>query len=212
MLECGGDAGGERPRLFRVGVDGGGARTTIRFADGPAADLQQASVMARLEWLARPRLTVFAGAGSVLGGTVRADGADHQLRPGWLASAGVAWLAVAEAGRRPFVSASVMLGYLAAHTRLDDASSPVPWRAADARVGVTAGKTFGPARPYLVGRAFGGPVSWRAAGGQSITGGDSHHYQLGAGVALALPAYFDLSVEVAPLGEQGLAGGIGYRF
>jgi len=103
------------------------------------------------------------------------------------------------------------VGYLGAHTRLDDNSPDVPWRAADVRVGVTAGKTFGRARPYVVARAFGGPVSWHVAG-QAITGSDSHHYQLGAGIALDLPAHFDLSVEAAPLGEQGLAAGLGYRF
>jgi hypothetical protein len=211
MLECGGAGGDERPRSFRVGVDGGGARTTILFGNGPAADLQQASVMARLEWMFRPRWTVFAGAGSVLGGTVRAQGSDYQLRPGWLAAAGVAWLAVSETARRPFVSTVAMLGYLGAHTRQDDTSPSIPWRAGDARVGVTAGKSFGPARPYLVARAFGGPVSWRLAG-QSIVGGDSHHYQLGAGLSLSLPAYLDLSIEAAPIGEQGLSAGLGYRF
>jgi hypothetical protein len=211
MLECGGGPGDDRPRAFRVGVDGGGARTTIRFTNGPEAGLQQASVVARLEWMVRPRVALFVGAGSVVAGTVRADGADHTLEPGWLATAGVAWLALSETARRPFLSASAMLGYLAAHTRLDDNSPDVPWRAADVRVGITVGKTFRFARPYVAARAFGGPVSWHV-GGQSMTGTDSHHYQLGAGIALDLPAYFDLSVEAAPLGEQGLAAGLGYRF
>src|SRR6266567_1019787 len=112
MLECGGGPGEDRPRAFRVGIDGGGARTTIRFANGPAADLQQASVVARVEWMVRPRVALFAGAGSVVAGTVGADGADHTLEPGWLATAGVAWLAVSETARRPFVSASAMVGYL----------------------------------------------------------------------------------------------------
>ena len=211
MLECGGGPGDDRPRAFRVGVDGGGARTTIRFANGPAVALQQASLLARVEWMLRPRLALFAGAGSVVAGTVRAEGADHSLRPGWMATAGVAWLAVNETSRRPFVSASAMLGYLGAHTRLDDNSPEVPWRAADVRVGVTVGKTFGRVRPYAAARAFGGPVSWHLDG-QSITGTDSHHYQLGAGIALDLPAYFDVSLEAVPLGEQGLAAGLGYRF
>jgi hypothetical protein len=211
ILECGGADGDQRPRSFRVGVDGGGARTTIRFSNGPDADLRQVSTMAQLEWLVRPRVTIFASGGALLGGTVRADGVEYQLRPGWLASAGVAWLALSETARRPFVSASAMVGYLAAHTRLDAVSAEVPWSAGDVRVGVTVGKSLGPARPYLVGRAFGGPVNWRVAG-QSITGNDSHHYQIGAGVAFSLPAYFDFSIEAAPLGEQGLAAGLGYRF
>jgi hypothetical protein len=211
MLECGGDEGDERPRAFRVGVDGGGARTTIHFTDGPSANLQQASVMARLEWMVRPRLTVFAGAGSVLTGTVSAGGSDNALEPGWLAAAGVAWLAIGETARRPFVSVTAMAGYLAAHTRPGDGSADVPWSAGDVRLGVTAGKSFGPARPYVVGRLFGGPVNWEVAG-KSVVGTDAHHYQLGAGVALALPAHLDLSVEAVPLGEQGLAAGVGYRF
>src|SRR6185369_6858135 len=114
-----------------------------------------------LELLLAPRLTLFAGAGALLGGTVRIAGIDHEMSRGWVATAGVSWLMLAEAERRPFVIASGVLGYSATRTRRDEAGPTVPWRAIDGRIGAAVGKSFGRTRPYLVGRAFGGPVRWQ---------------------------------------------------
>ena len=216
MLECGAP-GDERQRRLRASADTGGARTTIDFPGGENAALEELSVVARLEVLVAPRVTLFAGAGSIVGGTVHVDGEEHQMHPGWLATAGVSWLAVGETARRPFVLASFVLGYASAHTTQqpqgDSAASSyrVGWRAGDGRLGLAVGKSFGFARPYAVARAFGGPVYWQL-GGQSLTGTDAHHYQLGAGVALSLPAHVDVAVEAVPLGEQAVVLGVGYAF
>jgi len=71
----------------------------------------------------------------------------------------------------------------------------------DARVGAMVGKTFGPLTPYAVARAFGGPVSW-TLGGEEVSGGDAHHYTVGAGAALRLGRRLNLGVEGMALGER----------
>jgi hypothetical protein len=211
-LECGAasaDEGG--PRRFRAGADVGGARTTIVFTGGRDVGLQQLTTVARLEFLLQPRVTVFAGGGAVVGGTATVDGTDFHVQPGWVVTAGASFLALTETERRPFLLATAVLGYAATHTRQSDADPEVAWHEGDARLGVAVGKSFGWARPYAVARAFGGPVTW-TLGGQSISGTDQHHYQLGAGAGFDLPGHFDANIEVVPLGEQGLVFGAGYRF
>jgi hypothetical protein len=220
-LECGGEGGGDQqPRRFRAGADFGGVRTTLAFTGDRDAALDELSLVGRLELLVQPRLTVFAGAGSIVGGTVRLEGTEHQMLPGIVAMAGLSWLAVTETARRPFVLASAVLGFAATHTRVQSvpvgfgqqvSDTSVPWRAGDGRIGLAAGKSFGRARPYAVARVFGGPVSWQFAG-ESIAGTDRHHYQAGAGLALDLPGHLDATVEAIPLGERALALGAGYRF
>ncbi|MEZ4302836.1 MAG: hypothetical protein R3B70_48380 [Polyangiaceae bacterium] len=84
--------------------------------------------------------------------------------------------------------------------------------AVDFRVTGIAGKTFFDIlSPYLVLRAFGGPVFWEHEG-ESETGGDKYHFQIGAGMVLALPRRFDAFVEVVPVGERAAALGLGYSF
>jgi hypothetical protein len=209
-LECGAATGADQggPRRFRAGADVGGARTTIVFTGGHDVGLQQLTTVARLELLVQPRMTVFAGGGAVVSGTATVDGTDFHVQPGWVVTAGASFLALTETARRPFVMATAVLGYAATHTRQSDADPEVAWREGDARIGVAVGKSFGPARPYLVARAFGGPVTW-TLNGQSINGTDQHHYQLGAGAAFDLPGHFDVDIEAVPLGEQGLVFGAG---
>jgi len=81
----------------------------------------------------------------------------------------------------------------------------------DLRLGVVAGKTIAHAvTPYLLARAFGGPVFWSQAG-RSVTGTDANHYQLGAGLSVRV-GRVDLVVEGVPLGELGLVAGVGFAF
>jgi hypothetical protein len=60
-------------------------------------------------------------------------------------------------------------------------------------------------------RVFGGPVFWRYQG-EAVTGSDTHHYQLGAGLALRLSKNFNAFVEGVPLGERALSLGGGVAF
>ena len=165
-LECGGEEGDDRPRRLRASAGIGGVRTTLSFSGDHAVALEELSAVARIELSLLPRLTLFAGGGPILGGTVRTEGTDYQMRTGWLAAGRLSWLALGETARRPFVLASVVLGYAATHTATDGAV-PASWRAADARIGLAAGKSFGRLRPYAVARLFGGPVTGSSPASQS---------------------------------------------
>lgn len=81
----------------------------------------------------------------------------------------------------------------------------------DLRLGVVSGKTFAHVvTPYVLARAFGGPVFW-SFGGQSVTGTDANHYQLGAGVSVRV-GRVDFVAEGVPLGELGIVAGAGFSF
>lgn len=170
------------------------------------------------------RTTLVVGAGGFLGGHLRAEpvggeviapveegaepvaGSVYSFEPGVVAVAGGSWRAL-EGGRSdPFLLLTGQLSY--AWARNQGAS----YQAVDVRVGAvlatTLWRTF---TPYALARAFGGPVFWRYAG-QAISGTDTHHYQLGAGLAVLIRRRVDLFVEGAPLGEQGLAAGAGLTF
>lgn len=81
----------------------------------------------------------------------------------------------------------------------------------DLRLGVVAGKTIAHVvTPYVLARAFGGPVFWSIAG-QSVTGADANHYQVGAGVSVRV-GRVDFVAEGVPLGELGIVAGAGLAF
>lgn len=151
---------------------------------------------------ATPSLTWQVAAGALLAGRLTPSDGPHTTGAGGLVSGGLSWSLLENKGFVPFVmlsfsaSASLMPTYAGLYSGID------------VRAAVAAGYTFFERlTPYLTARAFGGPVFWRKQ-----VGTDLYHVQLGAGVVLGLPAGFDLSVEVIPLGEQRVFGGVGFRF
>lgn len=200
MLSCDGT---ETPTPWRVGVSGGAMRTQIGFDDDVEADLRQATVTALLGWHPSARLGLDAGVGAVLGGRVEIADLEMEFDPGLLGTITGSWLTLAEGETRPFVLLSVTASVL---TMTADSER---FTALDLRVGAVVGKTFWERfTPYVVARAFGGPVSWTIAG-QDQTGADTHHYSVGAGASLRLPKRIDAFVEGSPLGEQSLSIGVG---
>ncbi len=85
-----------------------------------------------------------------------------------------------------------------------------PVRAVDFRGGLAFGRSFGPVTPYLMARAFGGPVRVPTADGSTLVG-DTNHYTVGLGVSARL-GVFDVGGEVAPLGERRATGSVGVSF
>jgi hypothetical protein len=80
------------------------------------------------------------------------------------------------------------------------------------RGGVAVGTTFWDIfTPYVVGRAFGGPIHWRYQT-QAIIGTDDHHWQVGAGFSIRVARRVDLFAEGVPLGELGVTAGAGVSF
>lgn len=144
--------------------------------------------------------------GSVLSGTLtrnvgNPDESRLALERGLLAGLSASKRLLAHAATGIFVLGTLSLSASSVHTRAGTL------RSFDLRVGVAAGRSFGPITPYLLARAFGGPVF--VPDGPTI--GDDHHYVLGLGLSARLGP-IDLGGEVAPLGERRLTatGGISF--
>lgn len=195
--------------LFGVGA--GGFASELSFGDGRDVDIEQQSAAVSIGYRINPRLSVRGNAGVIVDGSLRYDGSEFDVGHGWLITASVAhrW----DIGR-VFVTGSVSLGASFTETEQDDLPeeeaelTEETLIASDARLGVIAGTTlWDRVSPYLLARAFAGPVAW-AIDGEDVTGSDKHHYQIGGGISLALPANLGLQVDVSALGERSLSVGV----
>lgn len=158
---------------------------------------EQLATSASFEWRVSERVTLSAaGGGLFMGALDRVE-----TGPGAVGSLGVSWLVLEQKDARPFVQLSGSLAVSGLRVASD-------YLAIDGRIGVAAGYTIQERlTPYLVARAFGGPVFYAGS-----VGTDLFHYQLGAGVVVGLPLGLDLSFEGIPLGEQRLTLGLGASF
>ena len=175
------------------------------------ADERRGNVGASFERRLSDRFTFAGTLGAAVGGSLRIGRDAFDLQPGPFGAASLSYRAVDDRKARPFVLFSASVAASAATTTLrgSDVSNSIV--SGDVRLGVTAGKTIAHMlTPYVAARVFGGPILWTYAG-QSATGTDAYHYQLGAGFSLAL-GRFDLHLELAPLGERDLALGGGFAF
>jgi len=150
---------------------------------------------------------VRAAIGAIVGGELDGDQMTHDLRPGVVAALGGSRRWTLGDGQW-FVTGSATLSVAVSSTRVDGASSDVRFVAADLNIGAIAGRTFA-ARwsPYLLARAFGGPVFWSIAD-EDVTGTDTSHVQIGGGLSVTLPYRFGVSLDVSVLGEQSASLGV----
>lgn len=153
------------------------------------------------------RLSFRASLGSVVDGSL--DGsAEHDIGPGIVGAANVAKQFVSSAW---FVTPSLTIGASRITTRTaEPGASKVSLVATDFRVGVMAGRAVGPVSPYVLARAFAGPVSW-TLDGMDVVGTDTHHYQLGAGASFATESGFAISLDISALGERAASLGMAFR-
>jgi hypothetical protein len=197
----------------RIALDGAFSATTLHFSGGATfdADERRESLAASYEQRLSDRWTFTGTLGASVGGSLRVGTAGFDLTPGPLAGASIACRVLDDHKLRPFVLVSLSLAASWGETSLRGTPGAPSIVSTDGRIGVAAGKTI--ARiltPYVAARVFGGPVFWKY-GGESVTGTDTHHYQVGAGFSLALRR-FDVHLEMAPLGERELAAGAGIAF
>lgn len=202
-----------RPK-WRIGAGYSYTSTAIRFDSHTVLDETRHTVLATLDYAPTPVWTFEVGAGALLGGSLRDPGASYDFSPGFLAVLGAGWRIVDPDGPRPFVALTGQLSFVAASTRLNGSSSSpsIGYHALDARLGALAGWPIeGTFTPYVLARAFGGPVYWEYQGNK-VTGTDTHHYQLGGGALVKIGRKIDLFVEGVPLGEQAISAGAGVLF
>jgi hypothetical protein len=191
---------------WRVGLTGGAMRSEIDFGSGRHVDIAEETLTASLGWHGNPTFGVDVGVGAVLDGRLTSGGVDHDLSTGFLATVTGSWLALPERDARPFILASLTASVATADTDVGTVT------ALDLRGGLVVGKTFFTRlTTYAAVRVFGGPVSWTIAGAD-VTGGDEHHYSVGAGATLRLPGAFDVFFEGSPFGERSLNAGLGLSF
>jgi hypothetical protein len=118
---------------------------------------------------------------------------------------------------------SLQFAVLASETRSQGAAGAPPgslaasaeqrasYTAFDLRVGVAAGyRVSSVLSPYVVARAFGGPILW-TVDGASARGTDLYKYQLGFGASVALSKSVDAQIEASAVGEQAITAGLGMR-
>jgi hypothetical protein len=191
------------------GVSVSGFSTTILFGQS-RVDLAEQSVVGSLGYHANPRWGITGALGAVLDGSATTAASHGDVGAGVVGSLTGSWLPLYEGPRRPFLLLSLSLG-ASRTTAVSDDGQRHPLTAGDARVAALVGKSFGPVVPFLAARAFGGPVSWRLAGAP-VAGGDAHHYAVGAGFSLRLPARLELFAEAMPLGERSATGGLSFRY
>jgi hypothetical protein len=197
-----------RPK-WRAGASYAYNSTALRLG-GTRFDNTRSVVFATLDYRFTPAWALEIGAGSILGGTLGMGPERYDFDPGLLVAAGASWRIVEADGARPFVALTGQIAFVATTTRPSDVPSApsTGYEALDARIGAVAGwPLFGVLTPYALARAFGGPVFW-SYHGESVTGGDVHHYQFGAGL-LARWGRIDIFAEGVPLGEQSISAGVG---
>jgi len=152
------------------------------------------------------RFSLRLSAGAVLGGDVEGDGR-YDVGHGFLGSLTGAARWFGGGNEKPFLVTTLAAG--ASHTTTTALGSERTdgLTAIDVRGGAQLGITlFRAWSPYLVARAFGGPIAWRG-----LTGSDRHHYALGFGTS-ANAGRFDLVFDATLLGERAVSWGAGMSF
>lgn len=199
----------------RFGLTSGATGASLRFSPTDGGPASNATLMHRMtsaffEWRPTRRWSVGAGAGALLGGRLDLEEPLSEpartILPGPLASLSTSYLAVTDAGSRPFVLAGA--SFAAGFERLAEARGLAGERltALDLRVSLTVGKTFSERlRPYASVRAFGGPVFL----GSRAVGSDRYHLQAAAGLAVVLPFGLDAFGEASPGPERSVTFGFG---
>ena len=194
-----------RPR-WAVAVSGLYTSTRLRFSGDVHADQVRYATLAALAYLPTAKLVLQAGVGAAFGGSLTLPDARYQFTPGPTALLAADYR-VFDDGRY-FLLFTSSFSFAAAQTHVADEASE-SYTAVDLRLGTQFGVELARRfRPYAAARVFGGPIFWRYRD-EAVTGTDTHHYQLGAGLAVRVSKALSVFAEGVPLGEQAVALGIG---
>lgn len=214
------------PLELRLSASYAFTSTTLLFGDERRAELTRHAVFGGVQLPISESLTAQFGAGGVAGGELVHGAARDTIGPGFAGYGGLAWRVYDGTDVLPFIQLTTTLSVTHMLTRTDDrgtrtdgSASPdalaeTPrFNAFDLRLGGIVGKTFADTvTPYVTARVFGGPVFWRFDG-EDVVGTDLYKFQLGGGLSLTLfDGQLDFFAEGIPLGEQGVAAGVGTTF
>jgi len=196
---------------FRMGVAFGASDTDLDFGAIGRVGATEYAATASLQFRFFRRVNLVASAGALLGGTLQSGNRRFDIDPGWVIAGGSSVVILDGSSGPVFVVASVTLALSFAQTSERVPAAPsTDLRGRDIRIGALAGHTFGPLNAYVAARGFLGGVDW-TLDDRTISGGDAHHYQVGAGASLRIGS-IDLLAEGMPLGERSLTFGAGWSF
>ena len=165
-------------------------------------------------WLVRASLARVLS-GGIHGGADDPDAPLASIQGGWMAGVQLSRRFVVEGWPRLYIGGSAALAVQQSTAAYEGKAATVSLRAADLRLGATAGWVLWKrVVPYAALRVFGGPVSWPADPDSSapIGGTDRRHFQLGGGVSAIVTSALYLTAEWTPLGERAMSAEIGARF
>jgi hypothetical protein len=188
-------------------------RTDVRFDGDSTFELTEQAATLFVGYSAPAGWSLRATLGALVDGGLEGNGAlgTHDIAPGVVGAIGAArqWTP-GESGW--FITGSAGLSIAAASTHETGAAGEPRFVAADVRIGAIAGRTVAKIwSPYVLARAFGGPVWWKIDGA-SVSGSDTRHFQLGAGMSLATSFGLTMVADVSALGEQAASLGASIRF
>lgn len=200
-------------KRMRASIVVGHAASTLVFDGSTRVGIDRRAVFATLERRMSSQWTLQVAAGGIAIGSLKVNGDTYSFGPGWSAGLSASYRALDGRGAKPFLLLGGTLAFAGARTQGVAHDAPrVGYVAGDLRLSVVVGKTFFQAlSPYALVRGFGGPIWWQI-NGKDVLGTDAYKFQIGAGLAVALPKGLDVFVEGVPLGEKALSTGLGYSF
>jgi len=201
----------EASRPFQLALSVGGLQTQLIF-NGVEQRLDELSAAVAFTYRFS-QWSVQASVGMVIGGSLDGPLGNYRLEPGILSSVSLGYTFLNGAGAVPYVASSLTAGVAAAPTYNEANTNDRPgFTALDFRLAAVIGwRLFDFWLPYAGAAVFGGPVFF-APQGQSLTGGDQHHFRLSLGSSFTLPAHLEAFIEIGFLGEQNVLIGLGYAF
>ncbi len=194
---------GTRPR-WAVTAGGLLTSTRLRFSGGLRGGETRDAAFAGLAYFPSATTTLQMALGATVGGNLTMPDGRYEFSPGPSTLLGASWRAV---DRDVFVILTSVLSFSANKTK-SPSNSTAGYEAFDLRLGAEIGTTvFKVFKPYIPVRVFGGPTYWHYLGA-SVTGTDTHHYQLGAGAVLQVVNRLNVYAEGIPLGERAVSFGL----
>jgi hypothetical protein len=183
-------------------------RTHVRFENDETFELTEQAATAFAGYSTPTGWSYRASVGALIDGGL--EPGTHDFDPGFVAALGVSRQWPLGDGQW-FVTGSAGLSVARASTHMAGGAGDVSFTAGDARVGAIAGRTLGGIwNPYVLARGFGGPVWW-TVNGAAVSGTDTRHFQLGAGLSVATSIGLTINVDVSALGEQAASLGATWR-
>jgi hypothetical protein len=218
-----GDTEQSAPPRFRTSFSYLFSSTRLVFTGDKKADVERQIAGSGIEYRPNDRWSAQLSFGVLTRGRMRFIETSHTLVSGLSLSLSASYQLLPERPSGFFAGLTGTVGYANAKTSeftpIAGASAgaelrgaSIAYNAFDARLGLTAGKTFADVVAlYATARVFGGPVFWKLRNEQ-VLGTDIYKYQVGAGASFSPFRNVDVFVEGIAFGERALALGAGVSY